>query len=177
MVEAKGFGLGLSIVQQLTALNLGQVDVHSTEGKGSCFAFTLPGYDCEPVVDAVLERAAVEEASPHIAVLDVALLDGLDIASVIERVALSCYSSDVIWPARSNGHLLIIGATRHVEEWRSRVLDLVAEGRKPRDSSAGVVREIRVAGQWPIGQARDELLRLMAPVYGEPVDATLDSDR
>ncbi|PQO28886.1 hybrid sensor histidine kinase/response regulator [Blastopirellula marina] len=38
----KGFGLGLSIAQRLTRINLGQLSVKSEVGKGSTFAFTVP---------------------------------------------------------------------------------------------------------------------------------------
>lgn len=42
---AKGVGLGLSIAQRLTRLNLGELDVQSQVGRGSTFTFTLPYAD------------------------------------------------------------------------------------------------------------------------------------
>lgn len=40
--ERKGLGLGLGIVKQLVELHGGSVEVHSTYGEGSRFAFTIP---------------------------------------------------------------------------------------------------------------------------------------
>lgn len=39
-----GFGLGLSITQELVKAHGGEIWVKSKEGKGSCFTFTLPSY-------------------------------------------------------------------------------------------------------------------------------------
>jgi hypothetical protein len=39
-----GFGLGLSITQELVKAHGGELWVRSREGKGSCFTFTLPSY-------------------------------------------------------------------------------------------------------------------------------------
>lgn len=40
--SGKGFGLGLSIAQRLTRVNLGKLSVESEIGRGSTFAFTVP---------------------------------------------------------------------------------------------------------------------------------------
>jgi len=42
-VSVKGHGLGLSIVRRIVEKLDGKVDVESQEGRGSTFAFTLPG--------------------------------------------------------------------------------------------------------------------------------------
>ncbi|MEO1615465.1 MAG: ATP-binding protein [Planctomycetota bacterium] len=47
--STKGFGLGLNIVNELVAVNLGVVRVDSEEGTGSTFTFTLPMYDEQEV--------------------------------------------------------------------------------------------------------------------------------
>lgn len=52
----KGFGLGLSIAQNLARLNLGTLKVDSTEGVGSTFSLELPLADPAVVVQRALQH-------------------------------------------------------------------------------------------------------------------------
>ena len=45
--QAGGSGLGLSIVRELVARNLGAIDVSSIEGSGTRFTVVLPYFDME----------------------------------------------------------------------------------------------------------------------------------
>lgn len=56
----KGFGLGLSIAQQLCRLNLGELSVQSRVGEGSTFSFTLPIDDPSVVMRRWLEFRQLE---------------------------------------------------------------------------------------------------------------------
>jgi PAS domain S-box-containing protein len=63
--EYSGIGLGLSLVGQLVELHGGQIQVHSEEGKGSCFTVTLPltdhtdDADYTPAVSPAVPASAV----------------------------------------------------------------------------------------------------------------------
>jgi signal transduction histidine kinase len=48
-IQVEGLGLGLSIVHRMVTKLSGQVGVHSIEGKGSTFWFTLPAANLSPV--------------------------------------------------------------------------------------------------------------------------------
>ncbi len=51
-VAAKGFGLGLSIAQELAWLNLGSLSVESVKGEGATFTLTLPEHDRHAVLSS-----------------------------------------------------------------------------------------------------------------------------
>jgi len=58
--STKGYGLGLSIAQQICNLNLGELSVQSELGVGSTFSFTLPIVDFQEIVKRWLEARDAE---------------------------------------------------------------------------------------------------------------------
>lgn len=61
MSSCKGFGLGLSIARSLASLNLGSLEVSSTEGKGSQFSILIPIARVDAILNCYFDQ---REASP-----------------------------------------------------------------------------------------------------------------
>ncbi|WP_354586266.1 HAMP domain-containing sensor histidine kinase [Hymenobacter sp. UYCo722] len=63
--QQPGLGLGLAIARRIVALHGGELTVHSTEGQGTCFAFSVPvheaGQPCRPAGDSHAKRGAVTQ--------------------------------------------------------------------------------------------------------------------
>ncbi|NNF06891.1 MAG: hybrid sensor histidine kinase/response regulator [Candidatus Eisenbacteria bacterium] len=57
--NVKGFGLGLSIAQELVTMNLGQLHVESELGEGSTFSFHIPENDPLKIVEHFMTTTAI----------------------------------------------------------------------------------------------------------------------
>ena len=120
--DMKGFGLGLSIAQEMVRINLGSITVSSRPRQGSTFSFTLPSDRTETIVamfmDRVLERAdqrpigffRVRPTSPEIS---------LD--SIMDWLAATLYTEDVQIRGQDEDEVLLLGATTNAARWRDRL--------------------------------------------------------
>ncbi len=61
---SKGFGLGLNIVKELVQINLGEVEVHSALGAGSCFTFSVPAFDLCTIIERFVNWVAMADDKP-----------------------------------------------------------------------------------------------------------------
>ncbi|WP_436715726.1 hybrid sensor histidine kinase/response regulator [Roseiconus lacunae] len=61
----KGFGLGLNIVSELVAINLGRLSVDSKDGSGSEFTFTLPTCDHLEVAKRFIDHSSRNANCPQ----------------------------------------------------------------------------------------------------------------
>jgi len=134
-VAAKGFGLGLSIAQELSWLNLGKLSVTSEKGKGATYSFTLPTDDHVSVLDHYFESiVASDRPEDQLALLravapEPTALDELRefLASATHPTDLIIHAlwdeSDVVQKGDAASYCWILGRTRSVKSWIARLCE------------------------------------------------------
>lgn len=170
-VAAKGFGLGLSIAQELSWLNLGQLSVVSNKGEGAAFSFTLPAHDPQSVLDHYFESlAGSDRPSDELALLRVTASTAgapSDPGEPREFLAAATYPTDLIvpcaWAARDGTtgepprSWYVVGRTRSPGAWAQRLRS--ARAQLISDSSLTLLAlafDVQGAWQYP---ARADLAR------------------
>ncbi len=135
-VTSKGFGLGLDIVRELTAINLGTVSVESTYGEGSTFAVSLPSYDFDTIIqcysERVLERSATAAVSILRATSDHQRVTPADMINVIAQIS---HPTDLQLIGMDSTSVIIAGESIETNRWIERVLEF-AEKRIAQNASA-----------------------------------------
>lgn len=129
-VAAKGFGLGLSIAEELTWLNLGKISVESEKGKGATFSFTLPCDDPAIVIDHYFATmAATDRADDDLVLLHVVAENCDDAQETASFLSSITYPTDLVLADVTNNSdneygsrsWWILGRTGSVESWVARI--------------------------------------------------------
>lgn len=129
-VAAKGFGLGLSIAEELTWLNLGKISVESEKGNGATFSFTLPCDDPAIVIDRYFTTmAATDRADDDLVLLHVVAEKCDDAQETASFLSSITYPTDLVLADVTNNSdhengdrsWWILGRTGSVESWVARI--------------------------------------------------------
>jgi signal transduction histidine kinase len=163
-ISTKGFGLGLNIVKQLAALNLGEVGVASELGHGCTFSFTLPRNETESIIQACVQRTAERVPDAMISALIVRRSNpGTPLDELRAFLASTCHASDVILSGPYPQSLLVIGETIQPDCWRTRLLEQHAAYQTHAPQTADDRLLIDQAGLWPVADAQAAVLQLLKP--------------
>ena len=115
--STKGFGLGLNIAQELTAINLGQMRVESQPGHGSTFSFSIPVADPREVAKRFLQQIrTTKRCLPLVSVFTVQAEDSTpmdDVDDVDLFLTGLLRQNDLMWRLDTHRWLIVI-ATNEV---------------------------------------------------------------
>ena len=162
--STKGFGLGLNIAQELTAINLGEMRVQSESGHGSTFSFSVPLAEPREVVRRYLHQlCTTKRALPLVSVVVVRADESTpteDTDDVELYLTGLLRQHDLMWRLDSHRWLIVI-ATNDCEA--NRFLERLKEGLKDIDGvrPAGPLPLLHVTaeGRWRAADQSDEILR------------------
>jgi signal transduction histidine kinase len=145
----KGFGLGLSIVKNLTWLNLGAVDTQSELGKGSTFSFTMPAEDLSRILTCYLENSRAVEEAGELRILRISSRGpATDASALRQMIASFCYPMDLVLEDSQAKGVNALGITRDAEAWATRLRGEVARFQKSMEEPTPIELEIEFSGPW-----------------------------
>ncbi len=175
-VAAKGFGLGLSIAQELAWLSLGRISVESERGKATTFSVALPTNDPESLITHYFETiAASDRAEDELALLRVTLLDSRHRATgtsaqqdpfeIDAFLASITYAADLVIPVPDESAgleldskaraWLIVGRTRSTKSWMERIRKARAIAIAESEFQLGMLR-VELESSWEFPAQADE---------------------
>jgi len=154
-------GLGLSIVRELVDMNLGQVNVTSKVGEGSCFSFTLPVANPSEVARRFLSRLVQRDGVAH-ALLCSVRADTHQATTLDEIESLLTYvlrTSDIVFRGRPSQWLLLLNADEAgYKAFRKRVKKTVRQTNRNRVQSTLPALATKLIGRWDLKQDSEAMI-------------------
>jgi signal transduction histidine kinase len=148
LAGTKGFGLGLSIVKQLTWLNLGTIEVQSEPGKGSTFSFTLPANNLPRILACYIESILAIEKTDDLRMLQIRSRGDVDSSNLRRLISSFCYPMDLVLQSTEEKAVNAIGICGDVEAWSNRIREASTQFHKSVGQQAAEL-EIKTGGPWP----------------------------
>lgn len=156
--DSKGFGLGLSIVKQLTWLNLGKVEVQSELGVGSTFSFTVPALDERRILACYFDSIQSLEDAGDLWMLQIRTRnESLDATQLRRLISTSCYPMDLIFQDAGEHLLHLLGVSRDPEAWADRLRDSIARFGRSVGQRDILEVSIKAQGPWSRDMERSKL--------------------
>lgn len=157
--SAKGFGLGLNIVRDLVALNLGTINVQSAAGRGSTFSFTLPIDRPHAILDCYLNGIRRRAPETSVSVLRVNRdAPSADEGKLRSFLASATYPGDIALGCLDGRSLILVGETIESDRWRERLLRYDQEERQSHGKDVPAALRAERIGTWPLDDARTHIV-------------------
>lgn len=162
--DHRGFGLGLSIVRELTRVNLGTVSVGRAEGGGNCFSFTVPIDRIESVVGRYLAWISTMGKASMLSVLRIREPSEGESSEALEAFLGSMSrASDLRLPSPDGDGFVMVGVGYRPQEWQARMQAWYAESALPGSVPGDGRLCIEVLGTRSVPEAYAFLVEQMAP--------------
>jgi hypothetical protein len=158
--SAKGFGLGLNIAQSLTWLNLGQMSIDSTPGKGSTFSFTLPVQDPEHLMGRYARQIREAQVHEDLAIVRIQPVHpDCDAEQARQVLCNACRSLDLLLPAADGRTIIAVGPYDAPDQWLGRMKEIWQRGAPEPFAKSSLVLEWQ--GNYPLSAVADHVVRLL----------------
>lgn len=174
---ASGFGLGLNIVKEMVAINLGSVDIESELGVGSTFSFTVPVVSPISILHEFLKNGTKDVEDSRVVVMSVQRVHR-EVASeeLVQDLKKISYPMDMVLESNEIGQVYLVGCTEDIEAWKSRVVQMDQTVQKQSESPRSALI-LTVCGSWEASRAEPFVLGLLeGSMKGGAINVPISTD-
>ncbi|GAB5496050.1 MAG: hypothetical protein Phyf2KO_11300 [Phycisphaerales bacterium] len=161
--NSKGFGLGLSIAEELAHINLGTIGATSTPGQGSTFYFTLPPATLEAVLESYVNQVSASCDEATVAAICAKDREINEPGELLHSLSAHSHAMDLVLPSRQPGVGYLIGETTDVSAWVDRLQQAM-------QGSSGRAIELSPVGAWSVGTTLESIQELAGELQLEHSD-------